>query len=85
MRLISWTLQSRSEQYSSQESRDSQVNSPQGRLQLPSVFTTGKLRLPSVFITGESFWTPWSRFTDFQENTTIFKGNVILKIYFRLL
>ncbi len=54
------------------------------RSQLPGVFTTGESRLNGVFITGESFWTPGSRFTDFNEHTTIFKVNVILKIDCRL-
>jgi hypothetical protein len=52
------------------------------RSQLPDVFTTGELRLNGVFITGESFWTPGSCYTDFNEHTTIFK--VILKIDCRL-
>jgi hypothetical protein len=56
-----------------------------GRAKTPGVFTTGESRLPAVFITGESFWTPESRFTDFKDNTAIFKGIIILKINCRLL
>jgi hypothetical protein len=56
-----------------------------GESRLPGVFTTGESRLPGVFITGESFWTPGSRFTDFKEHITIFKGTIIQKIDCRLL
>ncbi len=51
-------------------------NTPRSRL--PGVVITGELRLPSVFTTGELIWTSGSRFTEFQEHTTIFKGYVIL-------
>ncbi len=37
--------------------------------------------LPGVFVTGESFWTPGSHFNNFKEHTSIFKENVMLKIY----
>ena len=55
------------------------------RSRLPGVFTTGELRLAGIFITGESFWTPGSRFTDFKEHITIFKGTIIQKIESRIL
>ncbi len=50
------------------------------RSRSPSEFTTGELRLAGVFITGESFWTPGSHFTNFKENTTIFKGSINIKL-----
>ncbi len=56
-----------------------------GELRLPGVFTTGESILPDVFITGESFRTPGSLFTDFKDQTAIFKGIIILKINCRLL
>jgi hypothetical protein len=56
-----------------------------GESRLPGVIIAAELRLPGVFITGESFSTLGCHFTDFKEHTTIFKGNVILKIDCRLL
>jgi hypothetical protein len=47
---------------------------------LSGVLNMGESRLLSVINTWESFWTPRSRFTDFNEHTTIFKGTIIIKI-----
>jgi hypothetical protein len=49
----------------------------------PMYSPTREWRRP--FMTGESFWTTGSRFTDFKEHTTIFKGTIILKTDCRLL